>query len=311
VSVADSAEAAAAVAAIQTMINGVMADSLPIAQHAVEHTVALMDPFGNDISGFMADIINHSRVNLPRRDDSGPLDWSAVEDIVNDSTQGVSDVAGDIAKIVDTVETHTQSLIAGLLPDVTESIAGALRAFAELVSGLLGSLSEESDLWSTLYAIFKAGLGADKAALADWVVGTSKWIVDTVTHPTAEGDAAAQAALDNLLNSHKGEATSSDAILSTFDTYPRPLKTIIYMLVQGAAAYQELVALAAPTVMLNQQSAMRDYVPTPLVSPGACHTAEAARGRRGIRKRSRETIWPLSGAIPVTLYAHTVIPHIR
>jgi hypothetical protein len=267
VSVADSAEAAAAVAAIQTMINGVMADSLPIAQHAVEHTVALMDPFGNDISEFMADIINHSRVNLPRRDDSGPLDWSAVEDIVNDSTQGVSDVAGDIAKIVDTVETHTQSLIAGLLPDVTESIAGALRAFAELVSGLLGSLTEDTELWTNLLTQAVATLQDHDPGLLEWASRTA----GRIGHDIANSEFLPHEGLiilDDIPDETKGPASDTvEGLLNEYNQYPAFIKSILNAVGLILSAFSLASAGQAAHIAGVQQAALSNQPTTPLSPP--------------------------------------------
>lgn len=258
------ADSQSAISALLVVLSGVEDSLKPIVARAIDwHTGTLSDVYVEVAKPVGRAIAAHD-LNLPGEDVDGPIDWTGVDRILAEVDSGLVDAETSLNTAVQRATDTLGSQIESMMPTGTDVIGRLAGILGDLVSGLLGNLTETPDFWETAFASLARFLVEDTHPLGDAIVD----VVKSTWHEA--GDILTKSANGYAIIGH-GVMTGNDvtplnpdALAARMAAWPDWLKSLVDVALEFVSAYGILSALADPKVSEATQGARKNNPIEPL-----------------------------------------------
>lgn len=265
---------AALVAAVNTVLYSIEDTVDEVAARALQHTDNVLGGVAEALSPAVGRAYVAADVNLPGDDDDGPLDWTLVERVTADTEARLQSVEQANAEVADRALAQTNVAIDAILPSSVDVLSALVKVISDLVSGLVGSLTDAPELWESLYATIGGGLFRDMPA----VQGGLSEIANAVLSHLGESLSGAVPGIGvtgRVLDTQASNAdVSPEEMARNVGNWPAWAKSMSDALMNMLAAKAVLEAQLAPIVSRAAQVAMSRLPVTPL---GSAELAELVR----------------------------------
>lgn len=252
------------IAAIETLLYS-LEDRLHEAVDSLTGSVdASLSVTTDRLAPVLARALDAAEINLPTEGADGPLDWSSAERLLAVADSELTGHEASLATIADRAVSSVDDRIAALIPNSSEVVGSIVGVFAQLVDGLLGSLTNETDLWQTLMIEIRDRLGGNVAAISDWGTAISAAIIGRIN-----GSMPSPQELGRLTESPRSKPelqriATVEQYIAILESQPRIITNIVNALTALKGVFSWLDARNTGFINGVTQASMYEALTTPL-----------------------------------------------
>lgn len=262
-----SVAAAQAVAALGTLLAGVQEQLRPIVEAAMSHATNQVTTIQDVVAEPAAAAVMAATTNVPFDGTDGAVDWTPLYDILDELDAHIWAIQQQNSAATEAAQSDATAHTDAILPSSGDLFGGALSAFADLVSGLLGELATTDDLWTELYAKIRDGFSGDLDPLAAFITRAVSDLLHGAVAPMTLDLPELPIRPPQSDSVAAGSAPTFEDIEAQWEHYPAFVKSIIQAGIIVANSYTLYSAMGSGWVSKYQQRSLFQETPTPLSPP--------------------------------------------
>lgn len=170
IDVSDLGEAAAVVAALETLLYAVEDSLQAISERAVEHLDGMVESLVDSIAPAVERSLLAIDVNLPGESEPGPLDWSAADRATAQVADLIVGPEAELGALVDRAHASIEAAVAASLPGIPDILSAIIKVFTSLVEAFSTSLVEAPEFWQEAAKIWMDAIAVHQGGIGLGVV---------------------------------------------------------------------------------------------------------------------------------------------